>query len=40
VDELLGDPARLRGMGDAAAGLARPDAAAVIAADLLQLAAR
>ena len=37
VDELLGDPARLRRMADAAAALARPDAAAVIAADLLQL---
>ena len=40
ADELLGDPARLHRMEDAAAGLARPDAAAVIAADLLQLAAR
>lgn len=39
VDELLGDPERLREMGEAAAGMARPDAAEVIAADLLQLAA-
>ncbi len=38
VDELLGDPARLQGMSEAATGLARPDAAEVIAADLLQLA--
>ena len=38
VDELLDDTARLRGMADAAKALARPDAATVIAADLLQLA--
>ncbi len=38
VDELLGDPERLRKMSQAAAGMARPDAAEVIAADLLQLA--
>jgi len=38
VDELLGDAERLRRMGKAAADLARPEAAAVIAADLLQLA--
>ena len=38
VDELLGDPARLLRMSKAAAGMARPDAADVIAADLLQLA--
>ena len=39
VDELLDDPDRLRAMAEAAAGMARPDAAAVIAEDLLQLAA-
>ena len=38
VDELLGDAVRLRGMADAATALGRPHAAAVIAADLLQLA--
>jgi len=38
VADLLGDPARLRGMSEAAAALARPGAAAVIAADLLKLA--
>ncbi len=38
VDELLGDQARLQGMSEAATGLARPDAAEVIAADLLELA--
>jgi UDP-N-acetylglucosamine--N-acetylmuramyl-(pentapeptide) pyrophosphoryl-undecaprenol N-acetylglucosamine transferase len=38
VDDLLGDPVRLRGMGEAATAMARPGAAAVIAADLLQLA--
>jgi UDP-N-acetylglucosamine--N-acetylmuramyl-(pentapeptide) pyrophosphoryl-undecaprenol N-acetylglucosamine transferase len=37
VDELLGDPARLQRMSKAASGMARPDAAEVIAADLLQL---
>jgi UDP-N-acetylglucosamine--N-acetylmuramyl-(pentapeptide) pyrophosphoryl-undecaprenol N-acetylglucosamine transferase len=36
VDELLDDPDRLRKMGEAAARLARRDAADVIAADLLQ----
>jgi UDP-N-acetylglucosamine--N-acetylmuramyl-(pentapeptide) pyrophosphoryl-undecaprenol N-acetylglucosamine transferase len=35
VDELLAEPARLRDMGAAARGLARPEAAAVIAGDLL-----
>jgi UDP-N-acetylglucosamine--N-acetylmuramyl-(pentapeptide) pyrophosphoryl-undecaprenol N-acetylglucosamine transferase len=39
VDELLADPERLRSMGRAAAALARPRAAEVIAADILQLAA-
>ena len=38
VDELLGDPDRLRRMSLAAASLARPGAAIDIAADLLQLA--
>lgn len=37
VGELLADPERLRRMGSAAAGLARPGAAAVIAADILNL---
>ena len=40
VDELLGDPERLRRMEAAAASLARPGAAAVIADDLLDLAGR
>ena len=39
VGELLGDPSRLRAMGRASAGLARPDAAQVIA-DELAAAAR
>jgi len=37
VDELLADGDRLRDMGRAAAGLARPEAAGIIAADLLNL---
>ena len=36
VDELLSDPERLRSMGAASAGLARPDAARVIAAEVLR----
>ncbi|MGD9547748.1 MAG: undecaprenyldiphospho-muramoylpentapeptide beta-N-acetylglucosaminyltransferase [Candidatus Krumholzibacteriia bacterium] len=38
VDAILGDPGALETMGRAAAGLARPEAAAVIAADLLATA--
>jgi UDP-N-acetylglucosamine--N-acetylmuramyl-(pentapeptide) pyrophosphoryl-undecaprenol N-acetylglucosamine transferase len=38
VKRLLGEPARLEGMGAAARRLARPDAAATIAAQLLELA--
>ncbi len=38
LQELLGDVERLRAMADAARGLGRPDAAARVAADLLQLA--
>jgi len=38
TDDLLNDPDRLRKMAAAAAGMARPDAAVVIAGDLLQLA--
>ncbi|MGZ4431473.1 MAG: UDP-N-acetylglucosamine--N-acetylmuramyl-(pentapeptide) pyrophosphoryl-undecaprenol N-acetylglucosamine transferase [Gaiellales bacterium] len=38
VAELVGDPDRLRAMREAAAALARPDAAAVIVDDLLELA--
>src|SRR4051794_18626143 len=38
VDALLGDPERLRAMGAASAGLARPDAAQRIAAELLAAA--
>jgi UDP-N-acetylglucosamine--N-acetylmuramyl-(pentapeptide) pyrophosphoryl-undecaprenol N-acetylglucosamine transferase len=38
VDALMGDPERLRAMGAAAAGLARPDAAQRIAAELLAAA--
>ena len=37
VDELLADPDTLENMGKAAAGLARPDAADVIARDLLAM---
>ena len=37
VDELLADPARRAGMARAAGALARPEAAATIAADLLNL---
>jgi UDP-N-acetylglucosamine--N-acetylmuramyl-(pentapeptide) pyrophosphoryl-undecaprenol N-acetylglucosamine transferase len=40
VDELLGDPSRLREMRDAMLRLARPDAAAEIAEELLALARR
>ncbi len=40
VDELLGDPSRLAAMGEAMRGLARPEAAAVIAEELLGLASR
>ncbi len=39
VDGLLADPARLRAMGEASAALARPDAAAAIAAEVLAAAA-
>jgi UDP-N-acetylglucosamine--N-acetylmuramyl-(pentapeptide) pyrophosphoryl-undecaprenol N-acetylglucosamine transferase len=38
VGELLGDPGRLRAMGRASASLARPDAARVIAGELLAAA--
>ena len=38
VAELLGDPARLAALGDEARALARPQAARVIASDLLALA--
>ncbi len=38
VGALLGDPARLRAMAQASAALARPDAAAVIAREILQAA--
>jgi UDP-N-acetylglucosamine--N-acetylmuramyl-(pentapeptide) pyrophosphoryl-undecaprenol N-acetylglucosamine transferase len=38
VGELLGDPGRLRAMGRASASLARPDAAQVIAGELLAAA--
>jgi UDP-N-acetylglucosamine--N-acetylmuramyl-(pentapeptide) pyrophosphoryl-undecaprenol N-acetylglucosamine transferase len=38
VDALLGDPERLRAMGEASAALARPDAAQRIAAELLAAA--
>jgi UDP-N-acetylglucosamine--N-acetylmuramyl-(pentapeptide) pyrophosphoryl-undecaprenol N-acetylglucosamine transferase len=38
VGELLGDPNRLRAMGRASAGLARPDAARVIAGELVAAA--
>jgi hypothetical protein len=37
VEGLLAAPDRLASMGRAAAGLARPDAAAVVAADILNL---
>jgi UDP-N-acetylglucosamine--N-acetylmuramyl-(pentapeptide) pyrophosphoryl-undecaprenol N-acetylglucosamine transferase len=40
VGELLGDPGRLRAMGRASAGLARPDAAQAIASELLAAAAQ
>ena len=40
VDALVGDPDRLRAMGTAAAGLARPQAASEIAAELLEAGAR
>ena len=39
VEELLGDPDRLRRMGEAMGRLAKPDAAAVIADGLVELAA-
>jgi UDP-N-acetylglucosamine:LPS N-acetylglucosamine transferase len=39
VIDLLVDPARRRRMGEAAAGLARPDAAYQIAQELLRLGA-
>jgi UDP-N-acetylglucosamine--N-acetylmuramyl-(pentapeptide) pyrophosphoryl-undecaprenol N-acetylglucosamine transferase len=39
VGELLGDPGRLRAMGRASAGLARPDAARAIASELVAAAA-
>jgi UDP-N-acetylglucosamine--N-acetylmuramyl-(pentapeptide) pyrophosphoryl-undecaprenol N-acetylglucosamine transferase len=38
VGELLGDPGRLRAMGRASAGLARPDAAQVVADELVAAA--
>lgn len=40
VDELLGDPERLRAMADASASLARPDAARAIAAQVTAAASR
>jgi UDP-N-acetylglucosamine--N-acetylmuramyl-(pentapeptide) pyrophosphoryl-undecaprenol N-acetylglucosamine transferase len=40
VGQLLGDPGRLAGMGRASAALARPDAAAQIAAEVLAAAGR
>jgi UDP-N-acetylglucosamine--N-acetylmuramyl-(pentapeptide) pyrophosphoryl-undecaprenol N-acetylglucosamine transferase len=40
VGELLGDPGRLRAMGRASAGLARPDAAQAIAGELVAAAQR
>jgi UDP-N-acetylglucosamine--N-acetylmuramyl-(pentapeptide) pyrophosphoryl-undecaprenol N-acetylglucosamine transferase len=40
VEELLGDPERLRAMGETMRGLAKPDAADAIADELLELAAR
>lgn len=40
VEELLGDPARLRAMADASASLARPDAARAIAAQVVAAARR
>jgi UDP-N-acetylglucosamine--N-acetylmuramyl-(pentapeptide) pyrophosphoryl-undecaprenol N-acetylglucosamine transferase len=40
VGELLGEPGRLRAMGRASAALARPDAAQVIASELLAAAAQ
>ncbi len=38
VEALLGDPPRLRAMGEASRGLARPDAAREVAAELLRAA--
>jgi UDP-N-acetylglucosamine--N-acetylmuramyl-(pentapeptide) pyrophosphoryl-undecaprenol N-acetylglucosamine transferase len=38
VEELLADPARLKDMGEAMSRLARPDAAEVIAEELIALA--
>jgi len=40
VGELLGDPGRLRAMGRASAGIARPDAAHAIAGELVAAAAQ
>lgn len=40
LERLLGDPGRLRSMGERAASLARPDAAARLAEELLKLAGR
>lgn len=40
VDELLGDPARLQAMGEAALAFARPDAAEAIAAEVLAAVGR
>jgi UDP-N-acetylglucosamine--N-acetylmuramyl-(pentapeptide) pyrophosphoryl-undecaprenol N-acetylglucosamine transferase len=40
VDELLGDPERLAAMVTASARLARPDAAAAIAGEVLAAAGR
>ena len=40
VDAILGDPARLSAMSAASAALARPDAAAVIAREVLAAAGR